>query len=423
MANLKVLYIAHRIPYPPNKGDKIRSFNEIKHLSRLHTIHLAALVDDPKDLQYESTLVKYCRIVETVFIRPKQNRITGILRLPTRKSLSVGYFYSHTLQAKIDRLLAQNHYDAIICFSSPMAEYMFSSPQWSKWETLQHHGFRRPRLIMDFCDLDSDKWRQYAQRSKFPLNAIFRLESKLLLAYEKKINQAFDHSLFVSQPEADLFSKAFSKAKTLTIIPNGVDHNYFAPIQLHKPNKPNEPNKPTLLFTGAMDYHANIDGVTWFCRTIFPTLKEKYPNAQFFIVGSKPHPLVKALAEIDGVHVIGFVEDIRPYYQMADVCVIPLRIARGVQNKVLEAMAMAKPVIATPAAVQGIRANSGDNWVVAETPKAFVQTIQALLDNQNRRQTLSVAARQFVKEHYDWSTSMQALENILTHETKGQNSL
>ena len=415
VAKSKILFIAHRIPYPPKKGDKIRSFNEIKHLSKKYDIDLACLADDANDIKSQAKLERYCRHVHVEPLNKTVSKIKGLLLLLKGGSISVGYFYNQQIQIVVDQWLSENTYEAIFCFSSPMAEYIFQSKAPSL------HASMRPSLLMDFCDLDSDKWGQYAQRSRLPLNLIYQLESKRLLAYEKIINQSFDHSLFVSQQEADLFVNAFPKARNLTVIPNGVDHHYFSPehpedsrVQDFKGSREtNQTNKPTLLFTGAMDYHANVDGVTWFCQNIFPGIKKQYPNACFYIVGSNPHPSVIALDKIDGVHVTGFVDDIRPYYQMADVCVIPLRLARGVQNKVLEAMAMAKPVVTTSAAIQGISAVDGQHLVVADNPEDFTATINDLCNDMNRRETLALAGRRFVKQHYDWDTNLDFLDGLI----------
>ena len=432
MAKTKILFLAHRIPYPPNKGDKIRSFNELKYLSKNHQIDLACLADDSNDIKYKIELKHYCRHVHVEPLNKTSSKIKGLFQLLTGGSISVGYFYNRKVQKVVNQWLSENPYDAIFCFSSPMAEYIFRS----------HLQAPRATLIMDFCDFDSDKWRQYAQRSRLPLNLIYQLESKRLLAYEKKINQSFNHSLFVSQKEADLFVNAFPKARNLTVIPNGVDHEYFSPDYseasrikgfndsrgtnpTHETNKTNttnltnptnstnQTNKPTLLFTGAMDYHANVDGVTWFCQNIFPGIKKQYPNACFYIVGSNPHSDVCALTKIDGVHVTGFVDDIRPYYKMADVCVIPLRLARGVQNKVLEAMAMAKPVVTTSAAIQGITAVDSQHLILADGPHDFVESVNNLCNDMNRRETLALAGRRFVKQHYDWDTNLHFLDGLI----------
>jgi len=434
---MRLFYLVHRIPFPPNKGDKIRSFNQVKFLSGSNEIHLACLVDDPRDEQYSRHLRDYCKEVRAVSLNKLWARLKSILfALVSTKPLSVNYFYSRILQNHIDRLLSLNAYDAIICFSSPMAEYLFRTPalnhrfkqvhncsnlheKSSKHSKLriQHSTFGGPRLMMDFCDLDSDKWRQYAEQTYYPVSLIYRMESRRLLEYEKKVNRAFDHSIFVSQQEADLFKKRYPNASNVSVIPNGVDYRYFSPSSGYSANTknpaPSLPNCPVLLFTGAMDYHANVDGVLWFSNEILPLIKRRVPSCKFFIVGSRPAPKVRELADREGIVVTGFVDDIRPYYEKATVCVIPLRLARGIQNKILEAMSMARPVVATSKALEGIRAIPGEHAMVADSAQSFAEKVLELINNPLRRTTLGAEARRFVINHYDWQTNMQELEQLL----------
>jgi len=427
---MKILYLCHRIPYPPNKGDKIRSFNEIKYLSTTHEVDLACLADDPGDLKYERDLKEYCKKICIAPLKPLKSKAKSLVSLASNRPLSVGYFYSGILQATVNHWLSSTSYDAIICFSSPMAEYILN-------QSTNQPINQSTKLIMDFCDVDSDKWLQYSRDSVFPLSLAYRIESRLLLRYEKRINQHFDHSVFVSQQEAELFLRLYPEARNVTVIPNGVDYNYFSPkptlytdpqpkkpIKLNKLNKldkPNELNKPVnqqqnspiLLFTGAMDYYANVDGVIWFCNEIFPLIKGEFPDSQFFIVGSNPISKLKELVNRDGVTVTGFVEDIRPYYQMADVCVIPLRMARGVQNKVLEAMAMGKAVVTTAKAAEGIMAADGEQVLVEDTSQGFFNAVSKLVKDQKAGKALGTRAREFVAEKYDWSTNMKKFDTFL----------
>ncbi len=405
------------------------------------------------------------------------SKIKSLTALTNGTPMSIRYFYSKFLQSTINQWILSENYDAIICFSSPMAEYIFRSriPLDRKGSELTAQGSRNaksakkspfpsskfkiknsklkttqppapctmrhaPLLIIDFCDLDSDKWRQYSEQTIFPLNVIYKLEFKRLLQYEKKVNQTFDHTIFVSQPEADLFNNHCPDAKNISIIPNGVDSTYFDPtfnskiqnlypVSQYKPNRrkftkvtekrisPGSTFKiaksPILLFTGAMDYHANIDGVTWFCSQIFPKVRQTYPDAQFFIVGSNPHPDVKTLANGNGIHVTGYVKDIRPYYQAADLCVAPIRLARGIQNKVLEAMAMEKPMVSTSQAIQGIEAENKKHLLIEDTPHGFSKAVVNLLKDDSLKKTLKTNARTFVEKNYTWPTHMKKFEALL----------
>ncbi|MEA3417132.1 MAG: TIGR03087 family PEP-CTERM/XrtA system glycosyltransferase [Thermodesulfobacteriota bacterium] len=404
---MNILYIAHRIPYPPNKGDKIRSFNEIKHLSASHNVDLVCLADSADDLKYKSNLQKYCRRVFVQHFKISQAKLRGLVSLIKGKAISVGYFYSKKIQQVVDRWMSGTTYDAVICFSSPMAEYVLN-------QSTNHLINHSTKTIMDFCDVDSEKWLQYSQKSKFPLNLIYRIENKRLLEYEKKINRSFDNSIFVSQQEADLFYRLFPEAENVFVIENGVDLEYFSQLVTRNQQPVTSNQQPTLLFTGAMDYWANVDGVLWFCEKIFPIVKDRYPKVQFYIVGSSPNTEIQKLGHNNkSINITGFVEDIRPYYKEADVCVIPLRIARGIQNKVLEAMSMGKAVVTTSAAVQSIKATPGEHLLVEDNSDKFVEAVFRLLENNTLRNYLGTNARQFVKSNYNWQTNMKKFDKLI----------
>jgi sugar transferase (PEP-CTERM/EpsH1 system associated) len=398
---MKILYLAHRIPYPPNKGDKIRSFNEIKYLSKNNDIDLICLADEKKDMAYSRELEKICGKVSVFFLEKKTALLRGFLFLLKNRPISVGYFYLSTFQKTFDKWIEESDYDAVLCFCSPMAEYLFRSQYKKKLEDFV--------LALDFCDLDSDKWSQYSKNSSFIKREIYKKESKLLFEYEKKVNKLFDHSFFVSSPEAELFKSKFPSFKNVQSIPNGVDYEFFSfdekreDVFLRK-NK----LSPVMVFTGAMDYYANIDGVVWFAKEIFPIIKEKYPDSIFCIAGSNPSKEVLELEKIKGVVVTGFVEDIRPYYQYADISVIPLRIARGLQNKVLEAMSMGKAVVSTSKALEGINASTKEVFN-ADYEDEFAEKIIELFENRALREKTGKNARNFVENKFSWIFSMSDL--------------
>ncbi len=400
----KILYLCHRIPYPPNKGDKIRSFNEIKNLSRDNTVDLITLADEPDDYKYAQNLKKYCRRVKVFPLNKISGKIKGLVSLLSGQSITRGYFYRNKFQNTFNNWTIREKYDVLFCFSSPMAEYIFKSKKKS--------DDMAETLIMDFCDLDSDKWNQYARRKKFPLNLLYRKEAARLLQFEKKINKKFSRSIFISRKEADLFWEYYPGAKKIQIIPNGVDTRYFSP---DKTKVIQSFPSPMLVFSGAMDYYANIDGVTWFAKTILPEVKKKIPDIKFYIVGSNPAPGVKALEKDESIVVTGFVKDIREYYKAADLCIIPLRIARGIQNKVLEAMAMEKPIIATSQAVQGINPKVKETLEIEDDPKKFackvIDILNQINENQSETETkhMGILARDFVLQHYNWNKNLKNL--------------
>jgi len=398
-----LLYICHRVPYPPNKGDKIRTFHEIRFLSRNWNIDLVSFADELKDLNYQPDLERFCRQVFLFPLNPALSKLKGMMSLVSGRSISEGYYVDTKANVRVAELLNQNHYHAVLCFSSPTAEYVFQNLSiFQKRQPV-------PRLIMDFCDVDSAKWNQYAKTAGFPMSMIYNIESRRLLSYEKRINQQFDASVFVSENEAGLFKTLVPSAKNVISISNGVDFDYFSnPKQKNQNASP-----PTLMFAGAMDYYANIDGITWFCHQVLPKIKSHYPDIQLMVVGNNPSPDVHALSKISNVQVTGYVADIRDYYRKADVCIIPLRIARGIQNKVLEAMAMEKPVVSTTAAFSGISATPGVHLLVEDTDDAFAHSVITLLGNPELAKSLGRSARQNVMAEYDWDTCLLQLDSVL----------
>ncbi len=396
---MKILFLCHRIPYPPNKGDKIRSFNELKYLSALHHVDLVCLADEAGDLQYATELEHYCK---QVFVYPLNKivaKIKGLCSLLCGGSISVGYFYQKKMQQTVDQLLQAHSYDAVFCFSSTMAEYVLQS-------SVKNIS---AELVMDFCDVDSDKWQQYADDAHFPFNYIYKLEKQRLLDYEIQVNIKFDHSIFVTQNEAELFKQLYPAATKLTVMQNGVDFSYFSPDGSFK-KLPKE--TPVLVFTGAMDYHANVAGVQWFCQQAWGQIRQQIPACQFYIVGSNPTPAVQELADLPGVTVTGFVDDIRSYYALADVCVIPLHMARGVQNKALEAMAMGKAVVTTTKVAQGVGAQ-GEHLVIADEVTQFVHAVLTLLTNKSQCKQIAESGRQFILHNFDWQKNMTILDTVL----------
>jgi sugar transferase (PEP-CTERM/EpsH1 system associated) len=272
---------------------------------------------------------------------------------------------------------------------------------------------------MDFCDLDSDKWLQYSQSARAPMSWVYGREAASLLRYEQALNRFFDYSIFVSQGEAELFKPLAPYPDRIRLVQNGVDHEFFSPDPPSPSGFPaSQPPSfpadlpPTLLFTGAMDYQANVDGVLWFCRTALPRLQDTIPDLRLFIVGANPVPEVRQLAG-ENVVVTGYVQDIRTYYRQADLCVIPLRLARGVQNKALEAMAMGKPVVTTSKVQQGIQATPEQDLLLADTPQEFVSQVLRLLRDRELSGELGKRGREFVLQSFDWQSNLKKLQELL----------
>ena len=398
---LKAVVICHRIPYPPNKGDKIRSYNIIKFLSKFYQIYLFFLIDSPEDVENLTPLESISTYIHYDFINSTTKKALSSLALVSGRPISTKYFYSSKLQKAIDHVLEKNNIDIVFCFSSPTAEYLFRSPVYEQIK-------ERSKLVMDLIDVDSEKWWDYSKRSKWPQSLIYKLEAKYLLKYEFRIANEFDNVFLVSEEEKGVFLKKV-EASNIAALPNGVDLEFFSRKYKSRLSKEN----PTLTFTGVMNYWPNVDGVIWFADKVFPKVREVFPTCEFFIVGKDPSKEVKALAERPGIKVTGFVEDVRDYLAIADVCIVPLNIARGIQNKILEAMSMGKPVITTSRALEGICAVPGRDVLVADNPSNFAQHIISLLSKPELISQFGKKARICVEEKYSWQTAYQILSNSL----------
>ncbi|SFU51747.1 sugar transferase, PEP-CTERM/EpsH1 system associated [Nitrosomonas eutropha] len=392
-----LLYLTHRIPYPPNKGDKIRSFHLLQHLSKRYRVYLGTFIDNDEDWQYEGEVRNYCQDVCVVRLDPLPAKIKSLLALSGNDPLTLAYYRNTQLMQWVKAISHTESIQNIVVFSSAMAQYV---------EHLSDH-----RRIIDFVDVDSDKWRQYALSKPWPFNWIYHRESKRLLDYEKKVAGEFSSATFVSKKEAELFRQlAPDAANKTTFFNNGVDTDFFSPARDY-PN-PYPAGKRVLVFTGAMDYWANVDAVSWFANSVFPAIHAKLPDVDFYIVGAKPARQVQMLTNLPSIHVTGAVEDIRPYLMHAAVAVAPLRIARGIQNKVLEAMAMQKLVVVSMQAMEGIHATPGKELVVAGEAGDFADRVLFLLDSDDQV-TMGQAARNRVLRDYTWSANLSQIDALL----------
>ena len=395
-----ILFLAHRIPYPPNKGDKIRSWHILEHLARRHRVHLGCFVDDPQDMEHIPFLKTVC--AETFFkpISPRCAKLASLSGLFTGAPLSVAFYADRNFQDWVNRTLAAQPISAVFLFSSAMGQFIPDSLPAGL------------PVVMDFVDVDSDKWAQYAVSSKWPMNWVYRRESRTLMVYERELAHRVTAGLFVSEQEAGLFRHlATDVADKIFALNNGVDFEKFSPA--HDLPSPYGSTAPRLVFTGAMDYWANVDAVKWFAEDILPKIRSISPNAEFYIVGGKPAREVRALATLPGVTVTGSVPDVRPYLRYSDVVVCPLRIARGIQNKVLEGMAMGRPVVATPAAFEGISATPGRDLALGDDARSFADQVIALLAPETGKK-MGEMARARIIESYGWSHNLELLDDLMS---------
>jgi sugar transferase (PEP-CTERM/EpsH1 system associated) len=387
-----LLFLAHRIPFPPNKGDKIRSFHLLRHLSVRYDIHLGAFVDDPDDWQHEAALHPYCASIKLLPLNPRRARLASLTGLLTGEALTLPYYRSRELIHWATDLADSGKVSRGLAFSSAMAQFMPAN---------------LPRRVLDMVDVDSDKWAQYAPTQRWPMSWLYAREGRKLAAWEARVAQDFDATLLVSCDEAVLLQQHVPQARhKIGAFENGVDAEYFSPTRDY-PN-PYPSDVSGVVFTGAMDYWPNVDAVSWFAERIFPAIREAVPAAQFTIVGSRPTEAVLALARQPGVVVTGSVPDVRPYLAHAVCAVAPLRIARGIQNKVLEAMAMARPVVVTAQAAEGIRAEAGRDFLLAQDEAGLAGAVIAQL----HARAANPLARDCILAHYDWTRNVSMVNDL-----------
>lgn len=386
---MRILFLAQRVPYPPNRGDKITTWRLVERLGRAHEVRIVAFAHDAKDVAAAEELRKKGYPTTAIPYRDRAAKIAALPLLLTQKPLTLGVYGSRELQAAVDALAPES--DLAYAYSSSMGAFLERHP-------------RLPR-IMHFGELDSDKWRQYAERSGFPMRHVYAREHRTLLEFERRIARSFSANVVCTPLEKAVFEREIPGA-TAVVLRNGVDLAYYAPRWSGR-----EPGR--IVFTGVMNYLPNAEGCVWFVREILPLVRRSVPSAAFSIVGSHPTPEVQRLADVPGVEVTGFVDDTRTWLGKASLSVAPLRIARGIQNKVLEAMAMGLPVVGTTCATQGVEGVDGRDFRVRDEPEAFAREVVDLLTSPERALELGRAARRFVESTYDWEVVFQPLDELV----------
>ena len=378
---MKLLYLTHRCPYPPNKGERIRCFNILKHLAKHYEIHLACPVFSRDEIEQVENCKAYAKSVITTYINPYAAKARCLFSLFSKKPFTVSYFYSK----KFKEIIQRQDFDIVLVDCSSMAQYAID--------------IEIPKIV-DFVDIDSDKWKLYSRYSSLPKSIIYHMEYRRIQLFENNINKQFNFCLVVSEDE----KKLLQDGENVVIIPNGIDVGFFVPRAPQNDN--------TLIFTGAMNYFPNIDGVSYFHKDIWPLVKEHIQDVRFIVAGMSPPPKIRALASEDTI-ITGFVSDVRDYLAQATVCIVPLRIAKGIQNKILEAMAMGIPVVATTAANAGIEARDKHQILVADSPEDFARSVLMLLKDPQLRKTIADNARQFVQENFSWDKNLSKLNELI----------
>lgn len=388
---MKILYVCHRFPFPPKRGGKIRPFNMIRHLSARHEVHVASIARTAEEAQEGQGLAAHCASYEIGRVSNPVQTLRMLLRLPTTTPSSMGYFYSPQLAHRIDALVASERFDLVFVHCSSVAPYV------------EH--IRDTPKILDFGDMDSQKWLEYARFKPFPLSVGYRLEGRKMARAEKRLARRFDLCTATTKAEWETL-QSYGTGVATDWFPNGVDSDYFAPDG-------GTYEADTIAFVGRMDYYPNQECMFDFCARTLPRLRTRRPSLKLLIVGADPSPRVRRLEQLPGVTVTGSVADVRPYLHRSALMVAPLNIARGTQNKILEAMASGVPVVTSRVAAGGVDAVDGEHFLAASTPEEYAAAVLRVLDDPAERQRLSRAGRARMLSHHAWDKSMQRLDGII----------
>ena len=396
---MKILYLCHRFPFPPKRGGKIRPFNMIRHLQASgHQVTVCSLSRSDAETAESQGIAEHCERFHIGQVKEPVQFIRMVLRLPLLTPSSMGYFYCSDTAAEVKRLLAAERFDLIFVHCSSVAQYV---------EDVQ--GIPK---ILDFGDMDSQKWIEYANYKPWPLSWGYLLEGQKMLRAEKALARKFDLCTATTRAEWQTLADYGTGAKT-DWFPNGVDASAFSPAA-------HDHHDPDLVsFIGRMDYYPNQECMQRFCAEVWPLLRARRPSLKLVIVGAEPPPFIQALGELPGVTVTGSVPKVQPYVLKSCVNVAPLAIARGTQNKILEAMAMGVPVVTSTAAAGGVDAVAGEHLLVADRAQDIADAVLRVVESPAERARLAQAGRERVLSHHDWAASMRRLDGIIARCLEG----
>jgi sugar transferase (PEP-CTERM/EpsH1 system associated) len=393
------------VPYPPNKGDKTRAFHQLRAMAARHEVDVFTLADDPHDLAHREALAAFCNRLTVARLFPTLARLRAVPYLFTRTPLTIPCFRSGQLQAAVRAAMSQHQYDRIFVYCSAMGQYV-------PWRTVSSGkastpGPRRIPVVMDLVDMDSDKWAQYAAATRFPLSAMYQREARNLRAHERQLCMNADCVLVATEREAALARQIAPEAR-IHVVPVGVDAAHFAPATTGA-----EGTSPRVIFTGDMGYFPNRDAAIFFARQVLPLIRRQVPDARFVIVGRNPGRRIEELRSLQHVEVTGAVPDVRPWLAQATVAVAPMRIATGIQTKILEAMASGLPVVATARAAQGLPRAIGDLVETGESAEALAAGVARLLLNPQLARTRGGGSRRRVVAECSWDIPLHRLLRLI----------
>lgn len=383
-----MLYLTHRVPYPPDKGDRIRNYHLLRALAGRGRVWLACLADEPVLPETTAELGRLCERVAVVAAGGRRRWARAGVSLLAGRSVSEGAFAEPGLTRVVGEWAAEAGFCTAVVSSSSLAPY------------LRHPALAGVPGVVDLVDVDSQKWLDFAAAARGPKRWLYRLEAARVRKLERGLATWARAVAMVSRAEADVFD-SFAGPGAATVAANGVDLDYYRPAVGRV--------RRACAFVGALDYLPNVDAAVWFAREVWPLVRREFPDAEFRVIGRKPAPAVLQLASLPGVSLVGQVPDVRPHVASAAVVVVPLRLARGIQNKVLEALAMGKPVVAAPPALAALGTVPGRHLLAATTPAEWVGAVSALFRDPARCRDLGIAGRQFVEDHHRWDTCLEPL--------------
>jgi sugar transferase (PEP-CTERM/EpsH1 system associated) len=386
-----LLYLVHRVPFPRDKGDRIRSFHLLRCLSRRATVHLACLADEPVHPAARAQLLRHCARVE-IFRLDRWRWARALGSLARGRTITEGAFRCPALQRRLVDWAGDTRFEAALASASSMVPYLL------------HPQLRHVPAVVDLVDVDSEKWFEFAASRSGWKAWLYRLEGERLRRLEQSLPSWARAITLVSEAEAQLYRR-LCPGGSVHAITQGVDLDYYRPGPT--------PSEPHCVFIGALDYWPNVAGISWFCRQVWTHVRKRWPACRLSLVGRRPVPLVRRLAELPGVEVVGQVADVRPYLSRAAVVLAPLNIARGVQNKVLEALAMGKATVVSPQALTGLQVEPDVHLLTASTESEWQEAVSRLLQDEGLRQRLGTAGRRYVEAHHSWEHCSQPLANLL----------
>lgn len=412
--------LTHRLPYPPDRGDRIRSYHMLKELARHFEVAIACTSDEPVWLQHHQLLSTIAKRVAIQPISTHVSKFKSLSALVSGQAITANYYYRQGLADTIVQWHDEAPFDVVLTFCTGMIRYarllIPQLPKGSKARsatTVSTQDDNKHPLghVLDLVDVDSLKWSSYAERSWPPVSWAYSIEARRLCRIEAGRFDRFDAVTVVSSAEAQAYRERVGDHPGLTVVNNGVDLEYFSPL-------PDADNK-TIVFVGVLNYKPNVDGIVWFVHNVLGLLRKQVDGAKLVVVGRHPTPRVEELDDLPGVEVVGSVPDVRTYLRDASAVIAPLRIARGVQNKVLEAMSCGRGVVVSAQAAEGINASDGEHLLIADQPEDWVRQLSRLLTDPQLRQSISAAARQHVEQNYSWSRSLEPIVKLLSGESTG----